>query len=170
MKSAIRMLRLLLLAVACSCALAAAAAVQRWTFEDVRFADVTNTATGEVLGGGTAIGFFIYDTDSGLLTWNIFTSPGWTTCNDPGQGNACYTEGLHWTKGNSYVFSGAAFFSLLQGDQNTFPLLDLFLHPTSDPSVMALDLRNSVEILSDSPDTYRHIVSGYARLGAGGKR
>lgn len=164
MTFALRSLRLLVLAVACSCAFAASAAVQRWTFEDVRFADVTNTATGEVLAGGTAIGFFIFDTETGLLAWNIFTSPGWATCNDPAQGNACYTEGLHWTKGNSHVFAGAAFFQLLRGDQNTFPLLDMFLHPTSDASVMSLDLRNSIEILSDSPDTYRRIVSGFAHL------
>jgi hypothetical protein len=164
MSSAIRLARLLLLSASCCAALFASATVQRWTFQDVRYADVTNTSTGEVLGGGTAIGFFVYDTDTKLLTWNIFTSPGWAVCNDPEQGNVCYTEGLHWTKGNSHVFTGAAFFQLLRGDQNTFPLLDMFLHATSDPAVMSLDLRNSVEIISDSPDTYRHIVSGTARL------
>lgn len=104
----------------------------------------------------------------GLLTWNIFTSPGWATCNDPSQGNACYTDGLHWTKGDSHVFSGAAFFQLLRGDQNTLPLLDMFLHTTSDPAVMSLDLRNSIEIISDSQNTDRRIVSGFARLGGGG--
>jgi hypothetical protein len=164
MSTAIRLARLLLLAASCCSALLASAAVQRWTFEDVRFADVANTITGEVLGGGTAIGFFVYDTDTNLLSWNIFTSPGWAVCNDPAQGNVCYTEGLHWTKGNSHVFTGAAFFQLLRGDQNTLPLSDMFLHATSDPAVMSLDLRNSIEIISDSPDTYRRIVSGFAAL------
>lgn len=133
--------------------------------QNVAFGDVRNTLTGEAFGGGTATGFFLYDTDrQQLIAWNIFTSPGWAICNVPAQGNVCYVDGLHWTKGDSHVFPGAAFFQLLRGDQNTFPLLDVFVKPTSDPTVMTFDFRNSVEILTDSPDTYRMIRSGSAVL------
>ena len=155
--------------VALAAAFAASTAfadVQRWTLQDMTFANVTNSLTGQVLSGGTVTGFFVYDTTKHeLVTWNIVTSPGWATCNVPSAGNVCYTEGIRWTKGDSHVFTGAAFFQLLQGDQNTLPLLDIFLHQTTDPNVLALDTRNSAEIESDSPDTFRHIVTGSATLG-----
>ncbi|MGE5615576.1 MAG: hypothetical protein ACM3X5_01545 [Bacillota bacterium] len=145
-------------------ATAASAALQRWTFHDVTFRTATNTLTGEVLDGGDLRGFFVLDTDTGMLVrWNIFTSPGWTTCDAPSEGNVCYTEGTHWKTSNSHVFPGAAFFALLMGDQNTFPYLALFLQQTS-PGVMTFDLHNSIEILSDSPDTFRQIAGGSATL------
>ena len=37
---------------------------------------------------------------------------------------------------------------------------DVFVKPTSDPTLMTFDFRSSVEILTDSPDTYRFIRSG----------
>ena len=75
------------------CALGAAAAaqadVQRWTFQNVVFKSYQNTLTGEWMEGGTLSGFFLVDTDTRkLISWNIFTSPGWAFCRKPEEGYA----------------------------------------------------------------------------------
>ena len=154
------------------CAFGAAAAqadVQRWTFQDVVFKSYPNTLTGESMDGGTLRGFFLVDTDTGkLISWNIFTSPGWAFCNKPAEGNVCYVDGLHWTKGNSYVFEGAAFFVLLRGDQNTYPMLSLVTNRI-DANTLALQLHNANEIFTDTPNTYRQFQSGVAVVGNGKK-
>jgi hypothetical protein len=142
-----------------------AAKLQRWTLENMSFGFVFDSISGEALAGGTVTGFFLVDDfDNRVVSWNIFTSPGWAFCNNPAEGNVCYTEGVHWTKGNSHVFSITRHLQLLQGDQNTYPMLNVFVVPTADPNVMTLDFFNSNEILSDAPTTYRRITSGHARL------
>lgn len=141
------------------------AELQRWTFRDAVFRDSPNTKTGEAMSGGTLSGYFVLDTDTRVIVaWDITTSAGWASCEDPVAGNVCRVEGARWTRGDSKAFPYGTFFQLLRSEDHPFPLISLSVRPNAQSQTAEVSLVNSIEIPGEKPSTYRQFISGTAVL------